>query len=144
MKCDKCGRNIARPSGTIDTCEVKCMCNNISNSCLHWFGNRCDLYGDIVCDPNVLKDCINFVNEDNFISDDNRDIEIEKENDLKIEDDSNNNNNNKHDCKKYGHKFIENRDKNFKVLYRKICSECGYIRFNDKFIESYDNKKGKV
>jgi hypothetical protein len=26
-KCPDCGRNIAKPAGQIDTCEVKCMCN---------------------------------------------------------------------------------------------------------------------
>jgi hypothetical protein len=47
-----------------------------------------------------------------------------------------------YDCKKYGHKYIETREKETKVLYRKICSECGYIRHNDKFVEEYDKKKG--
>lgn len=48
-----------------------------------------------------------------------------------------------YDCKKYGHKYIDKRELKTKVLYKKICSECGYIRFNDNFIEDYSKKDGK-
>jgi hypothetical protein len=27
VKCPDCGRNIAKPAGQIDTCEVKCSCD---------------------------------------------------------------------------------------------------------------------
>lgn len=50
----------------------------------------------------------------------------------------------KYDCKKYGHKWKVDREKETKVIYRKVCEECGYVRHNDRFAEEYEKKQKRA